>query len=482
MSSAILPLFHEVSQTLGKSDDLPMALQDIAQKIGHGLGVDRCLIMLLSEQKDSPTKSFKIFGEYAGSSFKALKSQDYPAEENSPFYSLLKAGKPLSLKDLPQPAATAHKEEYFSDSKEFLAVPLLSRHKLMGCLLLNYCLASKPFSDEIIMLAKTLAETIAWAYDRALILNSSENEKEKQLFEHPLQSFDPERSARAEELATNLSKQLSWERWTRQIVCKLHSTLDRDTLLQAVVDEFGRALSASRCLIVRTDGLVSPAVTHEYVEPDISPLGLGRTGQFPLPAVFYFTNKIDSIPDVSALVGSGGLSANDYEYFVDNGIHGITGAPIAAHGITFGIIVILESGQVRRWSPHELDMLEIVATQTAIALGHGQAYLKLKEQLFNMNLLGNLTQQLTSTLEFVSRSARQTEPEKAKPINTAPPLSLRELEVLKLIASGLANREIAQRLFLTESTVELHASRIRKKLKLKSRTALVKFACDNNLA
>jgi DNA-binding NarL/FixJ family response regulator len=61
------------------------------------------------------------------------------------------------------------------------------------------------------------------------------------------------------------------------------------------------------------------------------------------------------------------------------------------------------------------------------------------------------------------------------------PLSGRELEVLRLIASGMSNREIAQHLFLTESTVELHASRIRKKLKLKSRTALVKFACDNHL-
>jgi two-component system response regulator NreC len=63
----------------------------------------------------------------------------------------------------------------------------------------------------------------------------------------------------------------------------------------------------------------------------------------------------------------------------------------------------------------------------------------------------------------------------------SPPLSSREMEVLCLIASGYANREIAQRLFLTESTVELHASRIRKKLNLKSRTALVKYACDNSL-
>jgi DNA-binding NarL/FixJ family response regulator len=37
------------------------------------------------------------------------------------------------------------------------------------------------------------------------------------------------------------------------------------------------------------------------------------------------------------------------------------------------------------------------------------------------------------------------------------------MEVLHLIAAGYANKEIAQRLFLTESTVELHASRIPKK-------------------
>jgi DNA-binding NarL/FixJ family response regulator len=97
-----------------------------------------------------------------------------------------------------------------------------------------------------------------------------------------------------------------------------------------------------------------------------------------------------------------------------------------------------------------------------------------------MNVIGNLTQQLTNTLELASRATTQLGKEDRQ---SDPPSSLsqRELEVLRLIALGLANREIAQRLFLTESTVELHASRIRKKLKLKSRTALVKFACDHNL-
>lgn len=295
-------------------------------------------------------------------------------------------------------------------------------------------------------------------------------------------SVEAEASKRStEELANNLSRQLSWERWVRQIICKLHATLDRDTLLQTVVDGFGRALGASRCLIVRTDGTASPLVTHEYAEPDISPLGLGRTGQFPTVVVSYFRHKVASIPDISALERSHELTAEEYEYFADNGIKSMAGAPIVSHGIGYGVIIILESAPSRHWTPHELDMLEVAANQTAVALSHSQQYLQLKDQLFNMNLLGNLTQQLTNTLELVSRSKIEASEEK-RPAENAPPLSLRELEVLKLIASGLANREIAQRLFLTESTVELHASRIRKKLKLKSRTALVKFACDNGLA
>lgn len=287
----------------------------------------------------------------------------------------------------------------------------------------------------------------------------------------------------SDELASNFSRQLSWERWVRQIICKLHSTLDRDTLLQTVVDGFGRALGASRCLIVRTDTQALPMVTHEYAEPDISPLGLGRTGQFPTAATSYFKHKAAAIGDLAELERSGELSADEYEYFADNGIRSMAGAPISAHGIKYGVIIILESGSGRKWTAHELDMLEIAATQTAVALGHSQQYLQIKDQLFNMNLLGNLTQQLTNTLELVSRGGGKAEQQEEKRLSgNLPPLSLRELEVLKLIASGLANREIAQRLFLTESTVELHASRIRKKLKLKSRTALVKYACDNGLA
>ena len=55
------------------------------------------------------------------------------------------------------------------------------------------------------------------------------------------------------------------------------------------------------------------------------------------------------------------------------------------------------------------------------------------------------------------------------------PLSQRELEVLRLIAAGLSNREIAEELVVAISTVKTHIRNIYGKLDVSSRTqALVK--------
>ena len=56
------------------------------------------------------------------------------------------------------------------------------------------------------------------------------------------------------------------------------------------------------------------------------------------------------------------------------------------------------------------------------------------------------------------------------------PLSTREREVVKYVAMGYTNQEIAQRLFVSMRTVEAHRSRIMKKLKLTTRAELVNYA------
>jgi two-component system response regulator NreC len=64
---------------------------------------------------------------------------------------------------------------------------------------------------------------------------------------------------------------------------------------------------------------------------------------------------------------------------------------------------------------------------------------------------------------------------------TPPQLSPRELEVLRFIARGQTNREIAERLFLSVRTVESHRARLLRKLGLTRRSELVEYALERGL-
>jgi len=60
-------------------------------------------------------------------------------------------------------------------------------------------------------------------------------------------------------------------------------------------------------------------------------------------------------------------------------------------------------------------------------------------------------------------------------------LSARELEILKLVAEGISNKEISEKLFISIRTVETHKSHILQKLNLKSTVDLVKYAIKNEI-
>lgn len=66
-------------------------------------------------------------------------------------------------------------------------------------------------------------------------------------------------------------------------------------------------------------------------------------------------------------------------------------------------------------------------------------------------------------------------------INQINSLTKREYEVLILIAEGLNNRDIAERLFISEKTVKNHVSNILRKLSLNDRVQVAIFAYKNNI-
>jgi two-component system response regulator NreC len=70
-----------------------------------------------------------------------------------------------------------------------------------------------------------------------------------------------------------------------------------------------------------------------------------------------------------------------------------------------------------------------------------------------------------------------------QPAPQGPPddLSEREVEVLRLIALGHTNNEIAGKLYLSVRTVESHRAHIQQKLRLSTRAELVRYALDHKL-
>ena len=63
----------------------------------------------------------------------------------------------------------------------------------------------------------------------------------------------------------------------------------------------------------------------------------------------------------------------------------------------------------------------------------------------------------------------------------SPRLTTREMEVLRLVARGMNNRDIAGELFISENTVKNHVRNILEKLQLHSRMEAVMYAVREKL-
>jgi ATP/maltotriose-dependent transcriptional regulator MalT len=131
-----------------------------------------------------------------------------------------------------------------------------------------------------------------------------------------------------------------------------------------------------------------------------------------------------------------------------------------------------ETGRVR---------LDLAATLTALGR-HDQARREINVAMADFREIGaDWERDRAEAMLGKSRTSRGTRPAEARGTPLAE-LSGRELEVLSLVADGLTNQDIAQRLVLSEHTVNRHVANILRKLALPSRAAAAALAGRYGLA
>jgi len=139
---------------------------------------------------------------------------------------------------------------------------------------------------------------------------------------------------------------------------------------------------------------------------------------------------------------------------------------VAWIGVTLGALVLLVIVTVA------LTRRRMAAIQRAVAAEDGGASAGL-HQLLQQPALWIVIPQIAS------RALRELAHPQTNPLT---PLSEREREVLVLLAQGCSNREIAERLVITEGTVKVHVSNILGKLQAENRTQAAIIARRYGLA
>jgi two-component system response regulator NreC len=85
------------------------------------------------------------------------------------------------------------------------------------------------------------------------------------------------------------------------------------------------------------------------------------------------------------------------------------------------------------------------------------------------------------TRSLVSEGAKSSPFLTSNPSLLLSKLTEREIEVLRLIAEGLSNKEIGDQLFISHRTVDTHRTNLMKKLDIHNIAGLIKFAFGNGL-
>jgi NarL family two-component system response regulator LiaR len=150
-------------------------------------------------------------------------------------------------------------------------------------------------------------------------------------------------------------------------------------------------------------------------------------------------------------------------------------------------LVTMTRGDIE-WTMLNVEELESTAHSVILAIQAGAASFLLKDvspddllEAIRAAYHGESRLHPVVMRKLMNQVAANTPGAQPAPKRIAPDLTEREVEVLRLVAEGMSNREIAERLVISEKTVKTHVSSLLSKLGLEDRTRLAIYAIKKGL-
>jgi signal transduction histidine kinase/DNA-binding NarL/FixJ family response regulator len=179
------------------------------------------------------------------------------------------------------------------------------------------------------------------------------------------------------QLLAETRRQAEREHLINQIINRIRSSMDLDEVLRAAVQELGDSLGVSRCHVrLGADADYMP-IAHEFVQPDIAPLGDRSSGLLPGTREKLMARQTLVIDDTRAAAPS--LS--------QVGVRAILATPITVHHTLLGALVFHECDRPRQWQPDEIDLIETIAAQVGVAIENARLYHETRQQLSELTIL-----------------------------------------------------------------------------------------------
>jgi DNA-binding NarL/FixJ family response regulator len=261
-----------------------------------------------------------------------------------------------------------------------------------------------------------------------------------------------------------------------RLIVSIHSSLDLADIVENAVSSLSTELGVSRAIICLTsDPTADIRIVRQLTSSNCKPISEKST---------IFARYHDLLLDIGERRPLVVMQDDTFAFAKDvktellqYDILSMIMVPLVYRGRLMGLLHLDQNDHARLWSVSEMNLLTRIANQLAIAISQARLHQIVETQSSSIDKLT----ELCSTLSSVVNSTRELTKQQEGREKIRVKLSSREIEVLKKVAQGLSNRDIAEALHITEGTTEVHVSRLRKKLDLSSRAALVRYAYENHL-